>query len=120
MNEIGFASPENSPVSPKVSSRQAALSRAPYALFITFGPHERKYTVHIQPADQHAIPRTAYFSELDLRNTLEHCLERESVDRIVAKAQSKGICDLRKKHVYLDIARAAALGWFGDVKCQSM
>ena len=73
----------------------------------------RSYTVYIRPTNQAGVlERKAYFTEGDLRETLERCLLSEVSERIIAQAQINGRCDLRRKKVYLDVARAAALGWY--------
>ena len=124
MNDISqLAPPFEIPLlsNPKLFSREAARAKEPYAIRIAFTPMgERRYTVHIRPAGQSVLPRTAYFTEFDMKNALEACFPSTTADQIFAQLQAKGVCDLREKKVYLDIARAAALGWFGSNRFQSL
>jgi hypothetical protein len=96
------------------SRKKTKTGLHPYSIAITFIPNSpRGYTVHIRPAGQaHVAERKAYFTEGDLRDTLERCPLGELSERIIAQAQMTGTCDLRTKKLYLDIARAAALGWY--------
>ena len=86
----------------------------PYSIAIKFAPNNPKsYTVHIRPAGEaHVLEREAYFTEGDLRETLERCLSSLDAERMMAKAHMTGSCNLRRQKVYLDIAFAAALGWY--------
>jgi hypothetical protein len=89
----------------------------PYSIAVTFiaNDESRRFTVHIRPDGQtHTSERRAYFSEHDLRETLDGCGLGERCERIIAQAKENGICDLRGKAIHLDVARAAALGWYGD------
>ena len=117
MNEIAVvpASPEISSrfPGPKLLSRRAALAKRPYSILIAAMPLDQtKYVIYIRPEHERENARTAYFSETDLRYALSQCFEDESVNRIIARARLTGRCDLRETDVYLDLARAAALGWY--------
>ena len=95
------------------SRKKTITDPEPYSILITSMPNGRSYTVHICPADQtHLLKREAHFSEGDLRDTLAHCSLADAV-RIIAQAQLTGKCDLRRRKIYLDVARAASLGWYG-------
>jgi hypothetical protein len=112
---LSFRNRKRAPKYAGGASRKKTISRLePYSIAITLTPDEcRTYTVHIRPADQaHVLERKAYFTESDLRETLGRCVLSEPSERIIAQVQKTGSCDLRRKIVYLDVARAAALGWY--------
>ena len=100
----------------KLQARRAALARVPYSIYVTFSPEDRRFTVSIRPSDQWAVCRQAYFSEPELKNVLVDCMPASSADRIIQKAMTTGVCDLRSRKIPLDVARAAALGWFGNLQ----
>ena len=98
---------------PKLLCRRAALTRKPYSILVTFSPFtDPRYAVHIRPGGKQAVSRTAYFCEGDLKYALAQCFPEQSAAEILARVQSSGVCDLRRKDTYLDVARAAALGWY--------
>jgi len=95
------------------SRKRTSTDPEPYSIWVTFVPNDgRIYTVHIRPANQTDIlERKAYFTEGELRATLANC-PLVDAEQVIGQAQLTGRCDLGRKKICLDVARAAALGWY--------
>ena len=115
-NASALPHPDLPPASHPARKRRTPALK-PYTVWITFTPEQaRGYTVHIRPARQRTVPCRAYFSETDLRSSLAQCLEEEAIDRMIARTRTSGIYDVRGTTMHLNVAHAAALGWFGAAK----